>query len=214
MVALAATMIAILAPRLGSPTSAAEQSAGPGGAAAPARKWLKATAYAIPKETAPEGEGYFSIVPGLDGRLYIGTHANAVNAWLVEFDPPSKSMKVVVDAHKAIGTDLKGFGAQSKIHTRNNVGESGKIYFGTKQGYPAEGEKREDYPGGYPMVYDPKPARPRFTRSPSPTTASTASRLTSPVASPTFRPAPTTAPAPARTRSFSSSTWPRARTAS
>jgi hypothetical protein len=35
---------------------------------------------------------------------------------------------------------------------------SGKIYFGTKQGYPdtAKGEKREDYPGGYPMVCDPK----------------------------------------------------------
>src|SRR5262249_15592321 len=27
--------------------------------------------------------------------------------------------------------------------------------FGTKQGYPAADEKREDYPGGYPMVYDP-----------------------------------------------------------
>src|SRR4030095_16677186 len=122
----------------------------------PARKWLKATAYAIPKETAPEGEGYFSIVTGLDGRLYIGTHANAVNAWLVEFDPKTKQMKTVVDAHKAIGTDLKGFGAQAKIHTRNNVGASGKIYFGTKQGYPTEKEKREDFPGGYPMVYDPK----------------------------------------------------------
>jgi sugar lactone lactonase YvrE len=121
-----------------------------------ARKWLKATAYAIPKETAPEGEGYFSIVTGLDGRLYIGTHANAVNAWLVEFDPKAKQMKTVVDAHKAIGTDLKGFGAQAKIHTRNNVGASGKIYFGTKQGYPNATEKREDYPGGYPMVYDPK----------------------------------------------------------
>jgi hypothetical protein len=66
-------------------------------------------------------------------------------------------MKVVVDAHKAIGKDLKGFGAQAKIHTRNNVGTSGKIYFGTKQGYPdtAKGEKHEDYPGGYPMVFDP-----------------------------------------------------------
>ena len=123
----------------------------------PPRKWLKATAYAVPKETAPEGEGYFSIVTGNDGRLYIGTHANAVNAWLVEFDPKAKAMKTVVDAHKAIGKDLKGFGAQAKIHTRNNVGASGKIYFGTKQGYPdATKEKREDYPGGYPMVYDPK----------------------------------------------------------
>src|SRR5262249_49394998 len=53
--------------------------------------------------------------------------------------------------------DMKGFGSQAKIHPRNNSGASGKIYFGTKQGYPdtAKGEKREDYPGGYPMVYDP-----------------------------------------------------------
>jgi hypothetical protein len=122
----------------------------------PARKWLKATAYAVPKETAPDGEGYFSIVTGLDGRLYIGTHANGINSWLVEFDPKAKQMKAVVDCHKAIGIDLKGFGSQAKIHTRNNVGASGKIYFGTKQGYPSKDEKREDYPGGYPMVYDPK----------------------------------------------------------
>jgi len=121
-------------------------------------KWVKSTAYAVPKETATEGEGYFSIIEGLNKRLYIGTHANAVNSWLVEFDPAAEKMKVVVDAHKAIGKDIKGFGSQAKIHTRNNVGASGKIYFGTKQGYPDtnKGEKREDYPGGYPMVYDPK----------------------------------------------------------
>ena len=121
------------------------------------KKWIDATAYVIPKETATEGEGYFSIIEGHNGRLYIGTHANAVNSWLVEFDPAAEKMRIAVDAHKAIGKDLKGFGAQSKIHTRNNTGkQTGKIYFGTKQGYPAEGEKREDYPGGYPMVYDPK----------------------------------------------------------
>ena len=120
-------------------------------------KWIEATAYVIPKETATEGEGYFSIIEGNNRRLYIGTHANGVNSWLVEFDPGATEMKIVVDAHKAIGTDLKGFGAQSKIHTRNNVGKvSGRIYFGTKQGYPTKDENREDYPGGYPMVYDPK----------------------------------------------------------
>src|SRR5438132_12695598 len=121
-------------------------------------KWLKSTAHAVPKETATEGEGYFSIIEGHNGRLYIGTHANAVNSWLVEFDPAAETMKVVTDAHKAIGKDLQGLGSQAKIHTRNNTGASGKIYFGTKQGYPdtAKGEKREDYPGGYPMVYDPK----------------------------------------------------------
>jgi sugar lactone lactonase YvrE len=122
---------------------------------AAAERWVSATAYAVPKETAPEGEGYFSIIEGLNRRLYIGTHANGVNAWLVEFDPASGKMRPVVDAHKAIGTDARGFAAQAKIHTRNNVGVSGKIYFGTKQGYPAKDEKRTDYPGGYPMVYDP-----------------------------------------------------------
>ncbi len=103
----------------------------------PGTRWLKATAFAVPRETAPEGEGYFSIVEGHNERLYIGTHANGVNSWLVEFNPRIGGMKVVVDAHKAIGIDRKGFGSQAKIHTRNNVGKSGKIYFGTKQGYPA-----------------------------------------------------------------------------
>ncbi|MFN0053018.1 MAG: hypothetical protein ACKV0T_12600 [Planctomycetales bacterium] len=121
-------------------------------------KWLKSLAYVVPKETATEGEGYFAIIEGLNSRLYIGTHANAVNSWLVEFDPAAEKMKIVTDAHQAIGKDLKGFGSQAKIHTRNNVGASGKVYFGTKQGYPdtTKGEKREDYPGGYPMVYDPQ----------------------------------------------------------
>jgi len=133
-------------------------------------KWVKSTAYAVPKETATEGEGYFSIIEGLNSRLYIGTHANAVNSWLVEFDPKAEKMKVVVDAHKAIGKDIKGFGSQAKIHTRNNTGASGKIYFGTKQGYPdtKKGEKREDYPGGYPMVYDPKTGKTKVYSIPVP----------------------------------------------
>jgi len=122
----------------------------------PPKGWLGATAYAVPKELTNQGSGYFAIVTGLDGKLYIGTAKYGHNAYLVEFDPKSKQMKVVVDCHKEIGTDLKGFASQSKIHTRNNVGPSGKIYFGTKQGYPEKDEKRTDYPGGYPMVYDPK----------------------------------------------------------
>ncbi|MBW3539428.1 MAG: hypothetical protein KY476_04090, partial [Planctomycetes bacterium] len=56
--------------------AAANQHAAAEEASAPQRTWLKATAYAIPRETAPEGEGYFSIVTGHNGRLYIGTHAN------------------------------------------------------------------------------------------------------------------------------------------
>src|SRR5829696_5200248 len=87
--------------------------------AAPKGKWLLATAYAIPKETTNQGSGYFAIVPGLDGKLYVGTARYGENAFLVEFDPKTKKMKVVVDAHKEIGTTAKGFAAQSKIHTRN-----------------------------------------------------------------------------------------------
>jgi sugar lactone lactonase YvrE len=124
-------------------------------AADPGPHWLHATAYAVPKETTNEGEGYFSIVPGHNGRLYIGTSKHGVGSYLVEFDPQTRQMRVVVDAQKETGTAATGFAAQSKIHTRNNVGASGKIYFGTKQGYPGKGDKLTDYPGGYPMVYDP-----------------------------------------------------------
>lgn len=132
-------------------------------------KWIPSKAYVIPKETATEGEGYFAIIEGLNKRLYIGTHANAVNSWLVEFDPAAEKMNIVVDAHKAIGKDLKGFGSQSKIHTRNNTGKSGKIYFGTKQGYPdPKKEKREDYPGGYPMTYDPATGKTKVYAIPVP----------------------------------------------
>ena len=117
--------------------------------------WLWTTAYAVPKETTSEGSGYFSLVEGKDGKLYVGSAKYGSNAYLLQFDPQTKQMKVVVDCMKEIGSSATGFAAQAKIHTRNNVGESGKIYFGTKQGYPKEGEKRSDYPGGYPMVYDP-----------------------------------------------------------
>src|SRR6516162_7841026 len=52
--------------------------------------WLQATAYAIPKETTNQGSGYFSIVPGLDGKLYVGTAKYGVGSFLVEFDPKAK----------------------------------------------------------------------------------------------------------------------------
>src|SRR5262249_19872606 len=133
-------VLAISVPAIGVPRlPAAERSAPPG--------WLAAKAYAIPKETTNQGSGYFSIVPGKNGKIYVGTAKYGVGSFLVEFDPASAQMKAVVDTHKEIGTTATGFAAQSKVHTRNNVGASGKIYFGTKQGYPdkAKGEKWEDY---------------------------------------------------------------------
>jgi hypothetical protein len=123
------------------------------------RHWLWSTAHAVPAETTSEQSGYFSIVEGSNRRLYIGTARYRSNAYLVEFDPATKRMKVVVDAQKEIGTTATGFAAQAKIHTRNNVGPSGRIYLGTKQGYAKAGEEKTDYPGGYPMVYDPATGR-------------------------------------------------------
>jgi sugar lactone lactonase YvrE len=117
--------------------------------------WLLGHASKLPSQYTNQESGYFSIVEGLNGRLYIGAAKYGVNAYLLEYDPKTDSTKMVVDAHQVIGTDAKGFAAQSKFHTRNNVGASGKIYIGTKQGYPEKGESRDLYLGGYPMAYDP-----------------------------------------------------------
>ena len=125
-------------------------------AATAGQRWVIGRAYKVPSHYTNQESGYFSIVEGRNGRLYIGAAKYGVNAYLVEFDPTSGAMKTAVDAHRTLGLTATGFAAQAKIHTRNNVGESGKIYFGTKQGYPEKGESRADYPGGYVMTYDPR----------------------------------------------------------
>jgi len=132
--------------------------------------WLWSTALAIPKETTSEGSGYFSILEGNNRHIYVGAAKYGSNAYLVDFDPAKKQMSVAVDCMKEIGSTATGFAAQAKIHTRNNIGESGKIYFGTKQGYPKPNsdEKRTDYPGGYPMVYDPATGKTRVYEIPVP----------------------------------------------
>src|SRR5438874_585583 len=120
-------------------------------------RWLLGQAFHVPSEYTNQESGYFSIIEGHNGNVYIGTAKYGVNAYLIEFNPRTAVMQMVVDVHRAIGTFLRGFAAQAKIHTRNNVGQlSGKIYFGSKQGYPGKDEKRSDYPGGYVLAYDPK----------------------------------------------------------
>ncbi len=129
-------------------------------------KYVKAKAFHVPPETTTEESGYFSLCEGHNGKIYIGTAAYGRDGYLVEFDPKTEKMRVVFDTHKLVGLPLTptGYAAQSKIHTRNFVGPSGKIYVGSKQGYPtaaekealARGEKIPTYRGGYVMVYDPK----------------------------------------------------------
>lgn len=133
-------------------------------AAQPARPpfaYLRAKAYHVPPETTTEESGYFSLCEGKEGRIYIGSAAYGRNSYLVEFDPGIEKMKVVLDTHKLVGLPLEptGYAAQSKIHTRNFVGLSGKIYLGSKQGYLTAEERKTGkvatYRGGYVMTFDP-----------------------------------------------------------
>ncbi len=134
---------------LGTPTMLAQEKQ-------PTR-WLLSKAHHVPSEYTNQESSYFSIIEGKNGNLYIGTAKYGVNCFLVEFNPNTAVMRMVVDVHRALMQFLTGFAAQAKIHTRNNVGQlTGKIYFGSKQGYPEKGEKLTDYPGGYVLTYDPK----------------------------------------------------------
>ena len=121
--------------------------------------WSKA--HRIPAELTSEESGYFSIIEGKNKRIYIGTAKYGDNAYLVELDPQTQKLRTVLDAEKEIGVNRKGFAAQAKFHTRNNVGKSGRIYLATKQGYPQKGENRTEYLGGHPMVFDPATGKTR-----------------------------------------------------
>lgn len=115
--------------------------------------WGKA--YHILPETHSDESGYFSIVEGLDGKIYVGTAKYNLNSYLVEFDPRTETQKIVIDTHKVVGQTETGYAAQSKIHTRNFVGPSGTVYVGSQEGYRKKGDVSQ-YPGGYAMTYDPK----------------------------------------------------------
>lgn len=126
-------------------------------------RYVQAKAFHIPPETTTEESGYFSLCEGRNGKIYVGTAAYGRNSFLVEFDPTSERMRIVLDTHKVVGQKTTGYAAQAKLHTRNFVGPSGKIYVGSKQGYLSQaeraaqkrGEKVPVYQGGYVMVYDP-----------------------------------------------------------
>ncbi len=121
--------------------------------------YVWATAYHILPETHTDESGYFSLCEGKNGKVYVGTAAYGFNAYLVEFDPKTGKQRIVVDVNKVAGLKTLAtptYAAQSKIHTRNFVAPSGKIYVGSKQGYRRGKDDTADYPGGYVMVYDPE----------------------------------------------------------
>ena len=117
--------------------------------------YVEGKAFHILPETTSEESGYFSLSESLDGMIHVGTAKYNHNAYLVEFDPRTEKQKIVLDTHKTCGLSATGYAAQAKLHTRNYVGPSGRVYVGSKQGYAAKGDTQE-YPGGYAMVYDPR----------------------------------------------------------
>jgi hypothetical protein len=124
--------------------------------------YVWATAYHILPGTHTDESGYFSLCEGKNGKIYVGTAAYGFNAYLIEFDPKTGKQRIVVDVNKACGLitpEKPTYAAQSKIHTRNFVAPSGKIYVGSKQGYRRGKDDTADYPGGYVMVYDPETDR-------------------------------------------------------
>jgi len=131
-------------------SAAPRASAGEATNAAPF-KYAWGQAYHVLAETHNRDSGYFSLCEGLNGKIYIGTAKYGVNSYLVEFDPETEKQRIVIDTHKVCGLTANGNAAQSKIHTRNFVGPSGKIYVGSMQGYA----DTSGYPGGYVMTYDP-----------------------------------------------------------
>ena len=120
--------------------------------------YIAASAHYILPETTSEQSGYFSLSESLDGAVHVGTAKYGANSFLVEFDPRTGRQRVVLDTHKTCGLTATGYAAQAKLHTRNFVGPSGKVYVGSKQGYPAKGDTQA-YPGGYVMTYDPRADR-------------------------------------------------------
>ena len=116
--------------------------------------WAKA--HPICSYTTSDESGYFSLCEGRNGKIYIGTAQYNYNSYLVEFDPRTEQQRIVIDTRKLCGLTESGYAAQAKIHTRNFVGPSGKIYVGSKQGYRNIPGDKSEYPGGYLMTYDPK----------------------------------------------------------
>ena len=116
---------------------------------------VPATAHYILPETTSEESGYFSLSESLDGMIHIGSAKYGHNSFLVEFNPQNGKQRVVLDTHKTCGLTATGYAAQAKLHTRNFTAASGKVYVGSKQGYPIDGDK-QPYPGGYVMTCDPR----------------------------------------------------------
>ena len=154
--ALLALLPLLLGTAHAAPASAAAAPASPSAPVKAPFRYVWGKAFHILPETHTDESGYFSIIEGLNGKIYVGTAKYDYNAFLVEFDPRTEQQKIVIDTNKVNGLTATGYVSQSKIHTRNFVGPSGTIYCGSQEGYRRIPGDVSKYPGGYVMTYDPK----------------------------------------------------------
>jgi streptogramin lyase len=122
-----------------------------------------------PQGTTTDGSGYTAIAVGQDGRVYVGASRYGGYAYLLRFDPRTRThfMERVVSVADLTGERRGGINTQGKIHALIIVGPDGRIWFATKQAHevfgtrPEYGEDPEGYPGGHLCYYDPKTGQSR-----------------------------------------------------
>src|SRR6059058_5574437 len=85
-------LLALLGTSMFAPSQAGEEKP----------RWILGKAYHVPSEYTNQESGYFSIIEGKNGNVYVGCAKYGVNAYLVEFNPRSAVMQMVVDVHRAI----------------------------------------------------------------------------------------------------------------
>ena len=165
------------------------------------RHWLQATAYAVPKETATEGEGYFSIIEGHNGGC---TSAPTPTASTPGWSSSTRGLEEDDDGRRRAQGDRHRTPRASRPRPRSTrattSAPAARFTSAPSRATPTRTRSARTIPAATRWSTTPKRARRRSTPSPCRTRASTASRPTSRAASPTSPPAPTTGPGPARTR--------------
>jgi outer membrane protein assembly factor BamB len=130
-------------------------AAAPVSAPAPDPYVVPARFFPIPRELGVVAV-FDALVATPDGKVYMGTSTYNHPAQILELDPGTGAIRVVVDLGKALPQDDSLAITQSKIHTFLELSADGNvIYFGTHTGEPQPmSEHARDYPGGHFMAYD------------------------------------------------------------
>lgn len=94
----------------------------------------------------------------VNGKYYsaIGDHsAPEGNAYVYEYDPATKTMKLLVNVREVLRL-MAGWYTPGKIHSRLDLGSDGNIYFSTHRGSTTTTTEKNHYTGDWIIRVDPK----------------------------------------------------------